>query len=200
MEQSVTKTKPLDIIVFQTVPNMLESIEHIAKEMRERNQGSYPNETFYTGNPVSVLERVASDMEDKQGSIIISSQQLYSGGGILDFAEKLLNLGVKIGETSQILSDIEDKATCNYLAAAVKNINQNAWFFRYSTNPSGNIGHLTGDITKKDFFEIAEFINCPLLPSCYARKDFRSLQERFPDIKIYEKPNYPEPLRFIAAG
>jgi hypothetical protein len=200
MEQSVTKTKPLDIIVFQTVPNMLESIEYISKEMREHNPGNYPNETFYTSNPMHVLERVASDMENKQGPIVISSQQMYSGEGIQDLAKKLLDSGFRIEGTSQILSAIKDKATCNYLAAYVKSINPNAWFFRCSSDPSLNNDFLTGDIPKEDIIKIVEFINCPLLPAFYSNKDFKSLQERFPQIKLYEKPKNNSPLRFIAAG
>lgn len=200
MEKSVTKIKPLDIIVFQTVPNMLESIKHISEEMREMNPGNYPAETFYTDNAISVLERVASDLDDKQGSVVIASQQMYSCEGLYSLGKKLLGSGLKIGDTSKILFTMRDKATCNYLAALVKSINPDAWVFRYSTNPSENNDFLTGDIPKDDMLKVVEFINSPLLPACYVNRDFKSLQERFPQIKLYEKPGYSKGLRFFGAS
>jgi hypothetical protein len=195
-----TETKHLDVIVFQAVPEVIGHIRHIAEEMKAMNPGNYINEVSYTSDPKYVLEKVASDLNDKMGSVVVSSQQMFFGKGLFEYTKHLLAIGNRVEDVSEHLDEFKNTGTCNYLAALIKRINPTSWVFRYSTNPSKCNDALTGDIPKKNLFEIVEFINSPLLPVFYANKDIISLKERFPQIIIYEKPKDKLPIRFIHAS
>jgi len=183
----ITLKRPVEVLVVQNVDIILETLRNFVEDQREKHPGHYHN-IEYTTDPKEAI-RIA---KTKKSDVIITGQQLYTHMELYNEIMQQYGPLDNIEDLKKASMHVElkkDGDTANTLALIMKSINPEAWIFRYSSSLTPDTKRITGDIDKDQVksWQVAEFINSPLLTQCYATRDLQSLKERFPFIKMYDQ-------------